>query len=146
MAKTTKVNKSPLSMREGKVYLDGVEVADSCKCQIVFTPKVWEGQALGDPGTNRRWIGYDITVTIESWKTNNRWASMVQRYIKNGATPEFKIQGVQADRNSDYYAKNKTNKITAVGCVPTGDINLLDMDTDGEVVKESIKFGAKKIA
>ena len=146
MAKSSRVNKAPLSMREGKVFLDGVEVADSCKCQVVFTPKVWEGAALGDPGTNRRWIGYDITVTIESWKTNNRWAAMVTKYLKNGATPEFKIQGIQTDKNSDYYAKNKANKITAIGCVPTGDINLLDMDTDGEVVKESIKFGAKKIA
>lgn len=146
MGKSSKVNKSPLSMREGKVFLDGVEVADSCKLQIIFTPKVWEGKALGDPGTNRRWIGYDITGTIESWKTNNRWEKMVRNYLSNGATPEFKIQGVQDDRNSDYYVKNKANKITITGCVLTGDINLMDLDTDGEVVKESIKFGAKKVA
>lgn len=30
--------------------------------------------------------------------------------------------------------------------VPTDDINLIDMDTDGNVVKESIKFGAKRLA
>lgn len=35
--------------------------------------------------------------------------------------------------------------VTCVGCVPTGDINLIEMDTDGDVVKESITFGAKRI-
>jgi hypothetical protein len=71
---------------------------------------------------------------------------MVNGYIKNGVTPEMTIQGVQTDVNSDFYANNKSEKVTCVGCVPTGDINLIDMDTEGDVVKESITFGAKRIA
>ena len=56
-----RVNKSPLCAREGKIYIDGTLVADSCKFQLYFTPKVWEGKTLSEKGTNRRWIGYDIT-------------------------------------------------------------------------------------
>lgn len=143
-----KVNKSPLSAREGKVYIDGTLVADACKFQLVFTPKVWEGKSLGEPGTNRRWIGYDITGTIEEWKTTNLWKLKIKEYLDSGKTPEFTIQGICDDVNSDYYiANNKVNDtITAVGCVMTGDIPLMDLDTDGEVIKESIKFGAKKLA
>lgn len=146
MAKTKRVNKSPLSAREGKVYLDGTMVADACKFQLLFTPKVWEGKCLGEKGTNRRWTGYDITGTIEEWKTTNMWKKKIQEYLKTGATPEFTIQGISEDKNSDYYDINKGDKVTAVGCVMTGDIPLMDLDTDGDVVKESIKFGAKDLA
>lgn len=31
-----RVNRSPLSAREGKVYLDGVLIADTCKLQLIF--------------------------------------------------------------------------------------------------------------
>lgn len=142
----SRVNKSPLSAREGVVYLDGALVADSCKFQLVFTPDVWEGKCLGDKGINRRWLGYTITGTIEQWKTNNIYKKKIQEYLESGATPEFTIQGISEDKNSDYYEINQGDKVTAIGCVMTGDIPLMDLDTEGDVVKESIKFGAKNLA
>lgn len=141
-----RVNRSPLSAREGKVYLNGVLIADTCKFQVVFKPDVWSGKQLSEQGTNRRWIGYDIEVTIEEWKTTRRYRNMIDSYLKTGKTPELTIQGVQTDKNSNFYEKNKSEKVTCIGCVPTDDINLIDMDTDGDVVKESIKFGAKRLA
>lgn len=146
MADTKRVNSSPLSAREGKVYIDGVLVADSCKFKVVFKPDVWSGKQLSEHGTNRRWIGYDIEVQITQWKTTRMYRTMIDKYLKDGTTPEMTIQGVQTDTNSDFYLKNKSEKVTCIGCVPTGDINLIDMDTDGDVVKEDITFGAKKVA
>lgn len=141
-----RVNRSPLSAREGRVYLDGVLIADTCKFKVVFKPDVWSGKQLSEPGTNRRWIGYDIEVTIEEWKTTRRYRNMIDAYLKTGRTPELTIQGVQTDKNSDFYTANKSEKVTCIGCVPTGDMNLIDMDTEGDVVKESITFGAKRVA
>ena len=141
-----RVNRSPLSAREGKVYLDGLLIADTCKFKVVFKPDVWSGKQLSEPGTNRRWIGYDIEVTIEEWKTTRRYRNMIDSYLKTGRTPELTIQGVQTDKNSDFYEKNKSETVTCIGCVPTGDMNLIDMDTEGDVVKESITFGAKRVA
>lgn len=141
-----RVNRSPLSAREGKVYLDGVLIADTCKFKVTFKPDVWTGKQLSEPGNNRRWIGYDIELTIEEWKTTRRYRNMIDSYLKDGKTPELTIQGVQTDKNSDFYATNKSETVTCVGCVPTDDIDLIDMDTDGDVVKESIKFGAKRLA
>lgn len=143
---TGRVNKSPLSLREGKVFIDGYEVADSCKAKITFVPKVWEGKSLGDPATNRRWLAYDIKVTIEQWKTTPLYKNKVLAYIQTGATPEFTVQGISDDKNSDYYANNGGgDTVTAVGCVLTGEIDLLELDTDGDVVKESIEMGAHHI-
>lgn len=141
-----RVNRAPLSAREGKVFLDGTLIADTCKFKVVFKPDVWSGRQLSEPGTNRRWIGYDIEVTIEEWKTTRRYRTMIDEYLKSGKTPELTIQGVQTDENSDFYASNKGETVTCVGCVPTGDMNLIDMDTEGDVVKESITFGAKRLA
>lgn len=141
-----RVNRRPLSAREGKAYIDGVVVYDACKFKVVFKPDVWEGKQLSEQGTNRRWIGYDIEVILEEWKTTNRYKDMVDKYLKSGVTPELTIQGIQTDKNSDFYDRNGSNKITCVGCVPIDDIPLSDMDTDGDVVKDSVKFGAKRIA
>jgi hypothetical protein len=141
-----RVNSRPLSAREGKAYIDGVVVYDACKFKVVFKPDVWEGKQLSELGTNRRWIGYDIEVILEEWKTTNRYKDMVDKYLKSGVTPELTIQGIQTDKNSDFYDRNGSNKITCVGCVPIDDISLSDMDTDGDVVKDSVKFGAKRIA
>lgn len=130
-------------MREGNVFLDGAKVADACKLNAVFTPKVWEGRTLGERGTNRRWLGYDITGTIEQWKTTPLYKKKILEYIQTGKTPEFKIQGISEDKASDFYENNGgSDTVTLTGCVLTGDIPLIDLDTEGEVMKESIKFGA----
>lgn len=140
------VNKRPLSAREGKIYLDGDLIADTCRFQAVFTPNVWEGKALSEPGTNRRYIGYDITGTLEMWRTTPLIKNKIKEYITTGATPEFTITGINDDVNSDYYDANGTDKITLLGVVLTGDINLMDLDTDGDVIRDSLSFGAKKLA
>lgn len=145
MANKKRVNSSPLSAREGKVYIDGTLVADSCKFTVTFKPDVWEGKQLGKMGTSRRWIGYDIEVSIDQWKTTRMYRKKIDEYMKTGKTPEMKIQGIQEDKNSDFYDANGKERITCLGCVPTGDINLIECDTDGDVVKESITFGAYDI-
>lgn len=137
-----RVNTSPLTAREGKVYIDGDEVADCCKFKVDFKPEVWSGKSLGNKATSRRWIGYDIEVTIEQWKTNNYYRQKVDAYRKSGKTPELTIQGIQEDKNSDFYDLSGKVKITCIGCVPTGNISLIDCDTNGDVVKENITLGA----
>lgn len=69
----------------------------------------------------------------------------IQQYLKDKATPEMTIQGVMDDANSDYYAENGSNVITCVGCVLTGDLNLINLDSGGDVVDDVIAFNAKDI-
>lgn len=145
MATNQRVNTSPLSAREGKVYIDGTLVADTCKFKVTFKPDVWEGKQLGKKSTSRRWTGYDIEVQIEQWKTNRFYRQKINEYLTSGKTPELKIQGIQEDKNSDFYDLTGKETVTCIGCVPTGDIALIDCDTDGDVVKESITLGAYNI-
>lgn len=138
-------NKNPISMREGKIFIDGIEVADSVKCEIKFAPDVWTGKQLGEITPSSRWLGGTLTGSITRRRSNAWLKEAIQKYLNDKGTPEFTIQGVMDDKNSTYYANHGSNVITCVGCVLTGDLNLVNLDSNGEVVDDVIGFNAKGI-
>ncbi|MCD8011944.1 MAG: phage tail tube protein [Lachnospiraceae bacterium] len=138
-------NKNPISLREGKIFIDGVECLDSIKCEIKFTPDVWTGRQLGEITQSSRWLGATISGTITRRRSTPWLREAIKQYMNDKGTPEFTIQGIMDDENSDYYADNGSETITCVGCVLTGDLNLINLDSGGEVVDDSISFNAKDI-
>jgi len=138
-------NKSPISLREGKLFIDGVQCADSIKCEIKFTPDVWTGKQLGEQTNSSRWLGYSITGSITRRRSTPWLKDAIKKYIGTGKTPEFKIQGIMDDKNSDYYEVYGSDTVTAVGCVLTGDQPLTTFDSGGEVLDDNIAFNAKDI-
>lgn len=140
-----KYNKNPISLREGKAFIDGVEVMDSIKLEIKFTPDVWTGRQLGERTPSSRWLGCDITGTMTRRRSTNWLKEAIKRYNKTKETPEFTIQGIMNDENSDYYAAHGTETVTCVGCVLTGDLNLINLDSAGQVVEDNIAFNIKDI-
>lgn len=140
-----KYNKNPISLREGKVFIDGVEVLDAVKCQIKFTPDVWTGRQLGERTPSSRWVGAAITGTITRRRSTPWLKDMIAQYNTTKATPELTIQGIMDDQNSDYYAENGSDIVTCVGCVLTGDLPLTALDSEGTVVDDAISFNAKDL-
>lgn len=138
-------NKSPISLREGKVFIDGVEVMDSVKCDIKFTPTVWSGSQLGERSNSSRWLGYAIAGSITRRRSTPWLKEKIKEYMKSGRTPELTIQGIMNDENSDYYEQHGSDTTTAVGCVLTGDLPLTALDGGGEIVDDVIAFSAKDI-
>ncbi|MCD8216689.1 MAG: phage tail tube protein [Clostridiales bacterium] len=138
-------NKSPISLREGHIYIDGVEVADGVKCNIKFTPDVWTGQQLGEHGYSSRWLNYKITGDVTRRRSTNFLKEKIQEYKDSGITPEMTIQGVMDDAGSDYYQDYGTDTVTCVGCVLTGDLPLTVLDSGGDVVEDTIAFNAKDV-
>ena len=138
-------NKNPISLREGKVFIDGVECLDHVKAEIKFTPDVWSGRQLGERTPSSRWLGCTITGTITRRRSTPWLREAIKKYQKTKGTPEFTIQGIMNDENSDYYAANGTETVTCVGCVLTGDLNLINLDSEGQVVEDAISFNAKDI-
>ena len=87
-------NKNPISLREGKIFIDGVECVDGVNCTIKFTPDVWSGKQLGERTNSSRWLGYNITGTITRRRSNN-WLKTKNQgdTLRREQTPEMKIQG-----------------------------------------------------
>lgn len=144
MSKMT-YNKNPISLREGKVFIDGVECMDSVKAEIKFTPDVWTGRQLGEFSPSTRWLSYSVTGSITRRRSTPWIKDIIQRYMKEHLTPEFTIQGVMDDKNSDFYAENGSDTVTIIGCVPTGDLILTNLDSEGQIVDDVLTFNAKDI-
>ncbi len=145
MDKLLQYHKNPISVREGKVFLDGLEVYDSVKCEIKFTPDVWTGRQLGERSSSSRWLGYSITGSITRRRTTAWLKNTIQNYVKTGKTPEFTIQGIANDDSSEYFANNGSDTVTIVGVVLTGDLSLLYLESDGQVLDDVIGFNARTI-
>lgn len=146
MPSVMEYNKAPISVNEGKAFFNGVEVMDSMALKITFTPKTWTGQFLGDRTPSTRWLGYSIKVEVTRGRSNTFLKDAIAEYRKTGKTPEITISGICSDPGSDYIAEgNGPISVTAMGCVPTSDISLLELNTDGDILKDTITFNAKDV-
>ncbi|QIB26102.1 phage tail tube protein [Caloranaerobacter azorensis] len=138
-------DRNRMSLREGKVFIDGEQILDLVKCEIYFTPEVVESRSVGQKGKSRRYLGYDITGSITEYKSTPWIKEIIKKYKQTGATPKLTIQGIQDDLNSDYGQAYGSDKITVVDAVLTGDLPLLMLDSEGELVQNEIEFGAADV-
>lgn len=138
-------NANPIALSEGKIFVDGLPIADGVKFELKFTPEVWTGKRLGERSPDSRWTGFSISGSITRRVSTPWYKEIVQKYQKDGVTPEMTIQGVMDDKGSDFYQKYGSDVVTAVGCVLTGDIPLLVLDTAGGVREDAISFNAKDV-
>ena len=85
-------NKNPISLREGHAFIDGVEVLDSVKMTVNFTPETWTGRQLGEKTPSTRWIGANITGNMTRRRTTNWLKTKIKEYLASGATPELVVR------------------------------------------------------
>lgn len=136
-------NRQHISVREGSAYIDGTKVMDLCTFTVTVTPEVATSKRVGYKGTDRRWLGYDVSVNLTEYRATSWLAKLVNNYKKTGKTPEITLQGTRNDKNSEYYSTTKkAETVTVKGAVPTGDITLLNLDTSGDFAQDNIAFGA----
>ena len=140
-----RLNKRRVISTLGKMILDGVTVADGMKFTVTATPEVAESRALGEKVKSKRYTGMEYKVSVTQYKTTPWYKKAIQPFMDSGETPEFTLQGVQMDGNSDYYDVNKEKTVTCKGCVLTGDINLIELDSEGEYVQDELEFSAYQV-
>lgn len=136
-------NTRPISLRQGKIFIDGIEAADSVSATGTFTPDTWSGKQLGDYSNSTRWLGYNITVTVTRHRSNPYIKEVIKKYQNTHKTPEITIQGIMDDPDSDFFDKYGNDVCTYVGCVPTGAMTLTALDSNGDVVTDSLTFNAR---
>lgn len=136
-------NTRPISIRQGKIFIDGVEAADSVSATGTFTPDTWSGKQLGDYSNSTRWLGYSITVALSRHRSNPWIKEVIKKYQGTHKTPEITIQGIMNDGDSDFFDKYGNDVCTFVGCVPTGAMPLTALDSNGDIVTDSLTFNAR---
>ena len=141
-----KFNQKPIHIAEGYVLFNGVRVYDAIKCTITMTPKTMTSMRLGSVTPDTRWGNTrEYKVEITRRRTTSWTRDMINEYKKTGITPELTICGVQSDKDSDFYEKHGDQTVTALGCVPTGDIKILELDADGEWLDDVMTLNAKDV-
>lgn len=137
---------NPMLKSEGKLYIDGEQVIDARKVLIKVSINNTESKRLGDRTTSSRTVGYDISVEISQYKSNKFAIDIIKKYLDTGLTPKFKVQAMNNDKGSDFFRKYGNDTITVTGCVPTGDLNLIDLDASTtDYVEETITFKGSAI-
>lgn len=131
---------------EGKVFIDGEECMHAKKATVKVTINSNKSKPLGQKTSKTRTTGYDIKVEVGMYKTNKFGTKIIKDYIDKGLTPEFTIQLFNNDKGSDFYKKYGNDVVTVIGCVPTGDITLMDLDSSStDYVEETISFDGYQI-
>lgn len=137
---------NPMLKSEGKLYIDGEQFLNARKVLIKVSINNTESKRLGDRTTSSRTTGYDISVEISQYKSNKFAVDIVKKYLDVGLTPKFKVQAMNNDKGSDFFSKYGNDTITVTGCVPTGDLNLMDLDASTtDYVEETITFKGSAI-
>lgn len=137
---------NPMLKSEGKLYIDGEQFLNARKVLIKVSINNTESKRLGDRTTSSRTTGYDISVEISQYKSNKFAVDIVKKYLDVGLTPKFKVQAMNNDKGSDFFSKYGNDTITVTGCVPTGDLNLIDLDASTtDYVEETITFKGSAI-
>lgn len=132
---------SPMLKTEGKLFIDGEEFAQAKKVLIKVTLNNSKSKPLGVKTEKTRTVGYTISVEVGLFKTNKFAVSIVKNYLDKGLTPEFTIQALNNDKGSDFFKKYGNDVVTVTGCVPTGDLTMIDLDSSStDYVEETINF------
>lgn len=132
---------NPQLKSEGKVFLDGELVAEAKKLLIKVTLNNAKSKPLGNKTEKTRTCGYTISVEMGAYKTSKFGVDIIKKYIDKGITPEFTIQAMNNDSGSDYFKQFGNDVVTVVGCVPTGDLTVLDLDSSStDYVEETFSF------
>ncbi len=141
------INRRRILLNKGKMYWDGETIADGVKSEITITPIVTTSRSLNEVVPSSRWAGIEsIKVSITEYRSTARVKDMVKKYLETGETPEVTIQGIQDDKNSDYYDTVGKEVVTALGCVPTDAMKLLSIDSSSsDHLQDELSFNCKDL-
>lgn len=141
MAKAKFVNERPISLDKGSIAVDGKVLYEACKVEVKANFKTWTGSSIGGGGESAKTTGVTFSAKVTHRKQTPWARKILQKYLKDGKTVEMQIQGIQADKDSDFYDNNKkAETVTCNGCVIDGDLALLLLDSSGGVYEDTINF------
>lgn len=128
--------KDTISAREGRLYLDGVEVANCIKFEIKSVLKTVKAPILNKRIEGERVIGMETPEgKITSYRATSQFPKMIQQYKDTGQVAYFELMGVR----DDISANRGVERITVSDCFIKEAV-LMNFDAEGDLVKDEIPF------
>ena len=136
-------NVRAVSVREGRAFLNGIEIMDGVSLTANIVLETIQYKTLGSRTPSTKIIGVSINGTLKKFNSTAFMNEFIDAYHKTGKYPEITFQGISDDKNSDEYDEYGSQTETLSGCVLTGTIPLLTLDSGGSEMSVSVDFNAK---
>lgn len=124
-----------ISGKEGRVFLDGVEIFQVKAIEATLEKEKAEIKVMGRRVTGRKTVGAGGTGTLTVYKVTSHYAEMAERYVKSGEDPYFVLETVTDDESS-----GRGTERVALREVNFDSMMVLNLDADSEVLEEEMPF------
>ena len=124
-----------ISGKEGRIYLDGEEMAYAKAFEANAEKNKTEVSVLGRRMTGHKTIGASGSGTLTVYKVTSRFVRLMVNYINNGEDPYFTFQEVLDDKSSG----RGTERVTIYD-VNFDSAKVAGLNAEGEVLEEELPF------
>ena len=77
-------NRHAISLRDGTVSVDGRILLEASKLSVKYKPELATYKSLRDKGVNRRYVGRDVTVDLEEYRSTSWLLDVAKQYEEKG--------------------------------------------------------------
>lgn len=129
----------------GIIYFNGKKREDGVKFNLKANVETHQSKVLSQPGKTTRTTGISYSGQLTFRKTSPWLITYINNIREHGEAQPFTLQFIVSDPGSDYYKKHGAQRLTAIDCMLTGDIPLIEADADGDIINETLDFTARDI-
>lgn len=130
--------KQTISAKEGRGFINGEEIINGVKFELVVEKEKVEVKRLGNRVTGNKAVGMKVTGNITEYHATSRYAKMLKQYKATGEDVYFTLMGVVDDKGSG----RGTERIVAYDC-NIDSATILNIDAEGELIKDEVPFTAE---
>lgn len=127
--------KNTISGKEGRLFLDGEEMAYIKSLEANIEKQKSEVNIMGRRMTGHKTTGASGTGTATFYKVTSRFARIMMNYVKKGEDPYFTLQAVLDDKSSG----RGTERVTLFD-VNFDSAKIAGLDVDSEALEEEVPF------
>ncbi|GIN39049.1 phage tail tube protein [Heyndrickxia oleronia] len=127
--------KNTISGKEGRLFLDGEEMAHIKTFEATIEKDKSEVKIMGRRMTGHKTTGANGTGTATFYKVTSKFIRIMLDYVKTGEDPYFTFQEVLDDKGSG----RGTERVTLYD-VNFDSAKLAGLDVDAEALEEEVPF------
>lgn len=127
--------KNTISGKEGRLFLDGEEMAYIKTFEATVEKKKSEVNIMGRRMTGHKTTGASGTGTATFYKVTSRFVRLMVEYVKTGKDPYFTFQGVLDDK-----ASGRGTERVSLFDVNFDSAKVAGLDVDSEAMEEEVPF------
>ena len=136
---------TPISSHQAGLYINKKHQTNCVGFKAQGTVDTKESRVIGQQTTKPRVRGVKFSGELRFYKASPWLAKYLMDVQERQFKQEFEIMGVLDDDPSDFGKQFGKQIVTLTGCVLTGDIVIMESDTNCDDEEEVVQFLAEKL-